>query len=72
MVIEKFFNVWGGGQLLAFSGIDGKTDYYRGLVARTAFDRTGLDIKSPVTNELTFSFHQPHSVSLQPVTHPGS
>ena len=40
-------NVWGGGQLLAFSGVDGATDYERGLTARTAFRGTGIEIKLP-------------------------
>lgn len=40
-------NVWGAGQILAFSGLDGSTDYKNGLVLRTAFDWTGFDIKLP-------------------------
>ena len=40
-------NVWGPGQILAFSGLDGSTDYNKGLVLRTAFDWTGFDIKLP-------------------------
>ena len=40
-------NVWGPGQLLAFSGLDGATDYTNGMVLRTAFDWTGFDIKLP-------------------------
>ncbi len=40
-------NVWGPGQILAFSGLDGQTDYSNGLVLRTAFDWTGFDIKIP-------------------------
>ena len=40
-------NVWGPGQILAFSGLDGSTDFNNGLVLRTAFDWTGFDIKLP-------------------------
>jgi hypothetical protein len=32
---------------MAFSGLDGKTDYNNGLVLRTAFDYDGFDIKLP-------------------------
>ena len=38
---------WSGGQLLAFSGIDGQTDFENGLTARTAFESPGLDVKLP-------------------------
>jgi len=40
-------DVWGPGQLLAFSGLDGPTDYNNGLVLRTAFNWIGFDIKLP-------------------------
>ncbi len=40
-------DTWHGGQLLAFSGIDGATDYDNALTARTAFGTPGLDIKIP-------------------------
>lgn len=36
-----------GGQLLAFSGLDGKTDFETGLAARTSFDSPGIDLKLP-------------------------
>ena len=44
---NDILNVWGPGQLLAFSGLDGETDYNNGLVLRTAFDFTGFEIKLP-------------------------
>ena len=44
---NKKLNIWGPGQILAFSGMDGSTDYKDGLVLRTAFDWTGFDIKLP-------------------------
>jgi len=39
--------VWGGGQLLAFSGLDGPTDYAAGLCARTALEGTGVELLLP-------------------------
>jgi len=38
---------WDGGRLLAFSGLDGSTDFEKGLVVRTAFGKPGLDVKLP-------------------------
>ncbi len=40
-------NIWGPGQILAFSGLDGNTDFNNGLVLRTAFDWNGFEIKLP-------------------------
>ena len=45
---------WHGGQLLAFSGLDGATDYEHGLTARTAFGEPGLEIKLPGECRLEF------------------
>jgi glycogen debranching enzyme len=47
-------NVWGGGQLLAFSALDGLTSFEHGLVGRTSFNRIGIDIMLPGTCEITF------------------
>ena len=44
---NNILNVWGPGQIMAFSGLDGKTDYNNGLVLRTAFNFTGFEIKLP-------------------------
>ena len=38
---------WFGGQLLAFSAVDGRTDFDGGLVARTAFDGPGIEVMLP-------------------------
>lgn len=46
----KFPMVWGGGQLLAFSGIDGKTDFQNGLCLRTAFDEYAIQFKDGAFN----------------------
>lgn len=37
-------SIWGGGQLLAFSGIDGETNYLHALKLRTIFDGYGFEI----------------------------
>jgi len=39
-------NVWGGGQLFAFSGLDGETGWPASLVAVALDDRVGLDFYS--------------------------
>lgn len=46
MKIEKKLNIWGKGQLLAFSGLDGATDFHNGLVFSTA-DTFGLILRQP-------------------------
>lgn len=40
-------NKWHGGQLIAFSAVDGPTDFENGLVARSTFEQPGLEIKIP-------------------------
>ena len=47
-------NDWKGGQLLAFSALDGRTDYDSGLTARTAFDGRGLDVLLPARGRIRF------------------
>ena len=39
-------NIWGGGQLLAFSGIDGQTDFNNGLILRTAMQGYVFEFKN--------------------------
>jgi putative isomerase len=46
---------WYGGQLLAFSGIDGSTDFFEGLVARTAPDAPAIDLKFPAACRIQFA-----------------
>lgn len=43
--MNRYPTVWGGGQLLAFSGIDGVTDYENGLRLRTAFEGYVFELK---------------------------
>lgn len=38
-------NKWFGGRLMAFSGVDGKTDFVNGLVMRSSFKFQGFEIK---------------------------
>ena len=40
--------VWGYGQLLTFSGIDGKTDYEAGLCLRTAMEGYIFEVKNDI------------------------
>ena len=44
--MDKIPGIWGGGQLLAFSGIDGQTDFQHGLCLRTAFRGYSFEFKS--------------------------
>ncbi len=57
--LNGVLNVWGGGQLLAFSGCDGKTNYQNGLVLRTSFSACGFDIKLPGAGKITFPIPVP-------------
>lgn len=43
---------WYGGRLLAFSGLDGLTDFYHGLTARTSLADFSLEIKLPGESEI--------------------
>jgi hypothetical protein len=45
---------WHPGQLLAFSGLDGSTDYDQGLTARTAEAPAGIEVKLPGRCRLAF------------------
>jgi hypothetical protein len=47
-------NTWHGGQLLAFSGLDGETDFESGLAARTSFGSPGIDFKIPGSCRIRF------------------
>ena len=61
---SNVLNVWRGGQLLAFSGCDGLTDYENGLCARTAFDGVGLTVVLPATCRVHISDGAPERVLL--------
>lgn len=58
-------SVWGGGQLLAFSGLDGPTDFERGIVARTAKDgRAAVEVMLPERAFLVFDEAAPVEADL--------
>ena len=42
--MNRYPTVWGGGQLLAFSGIDGVTDYENGLSVTVNYNDTAVNI----------------------------
>ena len=46
--------VWHGGQLMAFSGLDGVTDFSNALTMRTAFGVPRLEIKLPAMGLIKF------------------
>ena len=43
--MNKIHDIWSGGQLLAFSGIDGQTDFRNGLCLRTAMQGWTVELK---------------------------
>ena len=43
--MNKFPDVWDYGQLLAFSGIDGQTDFWDGMCLRTARNEYAFELK---------------------------
>ena len=43
--MNKFPDVWDYGQLLAFSGIDGQTDFWEGMCLRTARNEYAFELK---------------------------
>ena len=47
---------WHHGQLFAFSGLDGRTDYADSLVARTIGSPAGLEIKQPEECRVCFGY----------------
>ena len=57
---------WANGQLLAYSGIDGQTDYNQGLTLRTICDEQGigLEIKQPGSGIIRLSTETPITVLL--------
>ena len=49
---KSILNIWGGGQLLAFSGFDGDTDCERELLLRSVADIAAFEVKLPQTGGL--------------------
>ncbi len=56
---QDMLNIWGGGQLIAFSGLDGATDFDRGLVLRTVAERAALEVVLPAGATIQFSDSTP-------------
>lgn len=57
-------DIWSFGQLMAFSAVDGETDYQAGLVARTLEDPLGIEIVFPKTATLSFGTQSGGEVQL--------
>ena len=57
--LSGLLNRWGSGQLMAFSGLDGRTDHGDGLVARTSRQGTGIQVMLPGKAELMLSAATP-------------
>ncbi|MFP4105716.1 MAG: amylo-alpha-1,6-glucosidase [Phycisphaerae bacterium] len=51
---EGYLNVYGPGQLLAFSALDGETSYENGIVARTSTEGVGICVKLPAEATVRF------------------
>ncbi len=49
---KSILNIWGGGQLLAFSGFDGDTDCEKELLLRSVTDIAAFEVKLPQTGGL--------------------
>ncbi|OGV54712.1 MAG: hypothetical protein A2X49_09560 [Lentisphaerae bacterium GWF2_52_8] len=62
MRIKNGLDIWSGGQLLAFSGIDGASDFENGITARSSFNGIAIDIKLP--DECRIEFPPPDKVRL--------
>jgi putative isomerase len=56
--------IWSFGQLMAFSGLDGPTDYTSGLVARTLEKPLGIEMMIPDQMALSFGTHAIGAVQL--------
>jgi len=63
MNIDGLLNRWGKGQLFAYSGLEGQTDYDHGLVLRSR-DNAAFDIKLPGEGRVTFREDPPDSCFL--------
>lgn len=61
---ETVPNLWGNGQLLAFSALDGATDYKQGLVARTTSNPAGINVVLPSVARIVFADPGPGKIEL--------
>jgi hypothetical protein len=66
--MSKYPTIWGGGQLLTFSGLDGKTDFREGMCLRTSFRGYIFEIKKdgyvPRDPEICYIGGEPENVEL--------
>ena len=58
MEIDGRLNIWGEGQLFAYSGVDGETDFRNGLVLRSRKD-AAFDLVLPGRGVLKLSPQPP-------------
>lgn len=63
MKIEDRLNIWGKGQLFAYSGLDGETDFRNGLVLRSR-ENAAFDILLPGRGTVTVSDRAPEHCFL--------
>ena len=56
---ENLLNIWGGGQLFCFSGIDGETDFEAGLVLRSVAGAAAFEVKLPAEGGVVLIDDQP-------------
>ena len=62
--MEMTGSIWGKGQLMAMSGLEGQTDYAEGLVLRTR-ENGVLDLKFPVAGgRIVLSQNKPQTCLL--------
>ncbi|MBR2625853.1 MAG: flagellar biosynthesis protein FlgM [Lentisphaeria bacterium] len=64
--MNQFPSIWGGGQLLAFSGLDGETDFNNALCLQTSFDGFAFALKNDTFNDafLRYTGKMPDKVEL--------
>ncbi|MFP4355632.1 MAG: amylo-alpha-1,6-glucosidase [Phycisphaerae bacterium] len=61
---SDLLTIYGGGQILACSGLDDHTDIATHLVGRTAFGAAGIDIKTPGQASLRFDTAPPRNCQI--------
>ena len=66
--MNQYPDIWGGGQLLAFSGLDGQTDFRNGLCLRTSFKGYIFELKKdgyvPRDPEIAYVGAEPEKIEL--------
>ncbi len=62
--LENVLDVWGGRQLLAFSGLDGPTDHREGLAGHTTYGSVGITVRAPALCRLHIADGTPNRTLL--------